>query len=221
MAPPKGTPAYNRLDRTGIRYGKLIALKRNDAYWICRCDCGNECSVLSTNLANYKKGNRGCRHCSHRKDITGNRVGLLVALEREAGAVSGRHPLWLFQCDCGNTIQGTVREFNVGMLRSCGCHANAYASWQFMMARCYDSKNIRFKHYGARGIKVCKRWHSFDNFIADMGERPKRHTLSRNHAEKDYTPSNCIWEHITKNIADTCFGKPTKAGRKKGALPRF
>ncbi len=212
----------NKLDRTGIRYGKLVVIRQGSNHkWICRCDCGNECSVLSTNLANYARNGRGCRHCANRKDISGERIGLLVALEPENGALQGRHPLWTFKCDCGGTIQGTVREFHAGWLRSCGCHDNAYASWASMMARCYDKNNNRYSSYGRRGITVCKRWHSFSNFIQDMGERPKRHNLGRRHAEKPYSPNNCFWEHISKNCRDTKNdGMPTKPGLKKGAKPR-
>lgn len=88
------------------------------------------------------------------------------------------------------------------------------------MTRCYNKENNRYRYYGGRGIKVCKRWHSLENFIKDMGERPKRHNLSRKNCEKDYEPGNCFWEHITKNTADTCFGEPTRPGLKKGAKSR-
>ena len=221
MAPPKGFTPSNKLDRTGKRYGKLTALKdEGNGRWMCRCDCGNEVSVLSTNMAAMAKGDRGCRHCANRKDITGEKIGLLTAVEPESGPIMGRHPLWLFQCDCGNTITGTVREFHANWLRSCGCHDSAFSSWAMMMSRCYDPKNNRFKHYGGRGIEVCKRWHKFENFVTDMGERPKRHNLSRKKAEEGYYKSNCVWEHITKNTADTCYGVPTKSGRRKGAKLR-
>lgn len=218
----KGKTPANKLDRTGKRYGKLIAIKEStNNRWECLCDCGNVFTVLSTNLADMAKNNRGCRHCANRQDIHGEHVGLLTAESVETGPISGRHPLWTFRCTCGNTITGTVREFRAGYLRSCGCYDNAHASWACMMARCYNRSNNRYSSYGGRGIKVCRRWHTFENFIADMGERPKRHTLGRKHAEKDYCPSNCVWEHISKNGRDTDnAGNPTKPGRLKGARKR-
>lgn len=221
MAPSKGTPPPNKLDRTGKRYGKLEVLRSvGGGKWFCICDCGNTPTVQSGNFANYAKNNRGCASCANRQDITGERRGLLVALSVENGPVKGRHPLWLFQCDCGNTIRTTVRKFRFNWIRSCGCMGSAWTSWSCMMDRCYNETNTRYKHYGERGIKVCDRWHNFDNFVADMGERPKDHTLSRKRCEESYEPGNCIWEHITKNTADTCFGMPTKPGLKKGAVPR-
>lgn len=217
----KGQVAHNKLNRVDKRYGKLTVLKEESSgRWLCVCDCGNEVSVLSTNLSYMEKNHGGCRSCSNRKNILNKRVGQIIAVGCEVGPIIGRHPLWLFQCDCGNTIQGTVREFNAGWLRSCGCAGNVHSSWTAMLARCYNKKNNRYQHYGGRGIRVCKRWHKFENFLADMGERPKRYTLSRTNCERDYKPSNCCWEHVTKNTADTCFGRPTRPGLKKGAKQR-
>jgi len=222
MAPPKGQRAWNKLNRTGLRYGKLVALKdEGNGRWLCQCDCGNEVSVLSTNLANMAANERGCRYCVHRQSILGEKVGLLTALSCEDVTSLKRPPLWTFRCDCGNEIRGTVREFRAQWLRSCGCHGNAYNSWVSMMARCYDPKNNRYSSYGGRGIRVCERWHDLGNFIADMGECPKRHNLGRRHAEKDYSSGNCFWEYISLNCRDTKNdGMPTRPGLRKGAKPR-
>ena len=222
MPPTKRNAAHNKLDRAGRPYGKLTALKdEGNGRWLCRCECGNEVSVLSTNLSNYARNNRGCRHCGNRLNIVGQKIALLTAESVEDGVVTGRAPVWTFRCECGNTITGTVREFHAQWLRSCGCHDNAHSSWVSMMGRCYDKDNIRYRSYGGRGIRVCRRWHKFENFIADMGERPKRHNLGRKRAEEDYGPDNCIWEHVSKNCRDTKNdGNPTKPGLLKGAKPR-
>jgi hypothetical protein len=66
--------------------------------------------------------------------------------------------------------------------------------WRAMLARCYSPKSSGFKYYGARGIKVCKRWHNYAAFIADIGERPSpQHSLERKNTDGDYKPSNCYW----------------------------
>lgn len=73
------------------------------------------------------------------------------------------------------------------------CRTPAYRSWSAMNQRCNYLGHKNWKHYGGRGIKICKRWKSFKLFLEDMGPRPPKHTLERVDYNKDYTPSNVIW----------------------------
>jgi hypothetical protein len=68
-----------------------------------------------------------------------------------------------------------------------------YWSWLGMIGRCRYARHIHFSRYGGRGVKVCERWLTFENFLADMGERPEGLTLDRLDNAKDYAPSNCRW----------------------------
>jgi hypothetical protein len=63
-----------------------------------------------------------------------------------------------------------------------------------MIQRCTNPNNIKYPAYGARGISVCERWRTFENFFADMGERPQGKTLDR-HPDPagNYEPVNCRW----------------------------
>lgn len=68
-----------------------------------------------------------------------------------------------------------------------------YISWIGMRNRCQRPRDIAYKYYGARGITVCDRWQSFENFYADMGKRPKGLSLDRINSAGNYEPTNCRW----------------------------
>ena len=62
-----------------------------------------------------------------------------------------------------------------------------------MVARCSNPKGWGFAEYGAKGVAVCERWRRFENFLTDMGERPKGTSIDRLDGAKGYEPGNCRW----------------------------
>ena len=68
-----------------------------------------------------------------------------------------------------------------------------YKSWAQMLGRCRNINNHNYSYYGGRGIIVCERWLSFDNFLTDMGERLKGTSIDRIDNNKGYFKANCRW----------------------------
>lgn len=139
----------------------------------------------------------------------------------------------LFECPfCKSEFESRITHITNGATRSCGCigrdgnpkqfqtnnkgyRSGAYRTWACMMQRCYGNDPSKQETYRDKGIIVCERWHSFANFFADMGERPKGKTLDR-YPDKNgnYEPGNCRWatakeqaRNLTTNLIVTYNGE--------------
>lgn len=140
-------------------------------------------------------------------DLTGAECGLLrvVAIGRK----QRHHQYWLCVCSCGAEKEVRSDVIAEQKQKSCGCQTvhnkrhgksgtGIYHVWLNMKRRCRDPKHHAYKNYGARGIDVCERWNAFENFYADMGDRPLGRTLDRIDNSLGYEPGNCRWATITE-----------------------
>lgn len=156
----------------------------------------------------------------------GTRFGRLTVCERaENHFTSGgrRQGQWFCRCDCGCDTKVTSQNLRSGNTKSCGClgreilakrskthgfasrgHVSAtYKIWNNMITRCTNPRRAQWGDYGGRGITVCERWRSFENFLADMGERPDGKSLDRRDANGNYDPENCSWATRTEQNRNT------------------
>lgn len=119
------------------------------------------------------------------------------------------NPSWVCQCDCGKEHTTKGSNLRSSDCKSCGClrkqlltkhdkcFTTEYHIWTSMKNRCQQNC------VGYENVYVCERWQSFENFYADMGERPEGMSLDRKDPYGDYCPENCRWATPTVQARNT------------------
>lgn len=160
-------------------------------------------------------------------NLLGRKFGRLTVISRASNNKHGK-ARWLCQCECGKRKAILANSLLSGKTKSCGCYRKEVAPhnnlpkhgmsgtrlwtiWCGMKSRCYYPKNIAFKNYGDRGIRVCPEW--VDNFLAFHEWALKNGyadnlTIDRINCDGNYEPSNCKWstyEEQENNRRDTVY----------------
>jgi len=166
------------------------------------------------------------------RDLTGSRFGRLTVLElysRRTG--TARRTRWRCRCECGKIRIVIDHNLICGSTKSCGCwnrsgiarirhgqakrghHTPEFRAWYSMRARARGTSGDP-RRYRDRGIRVCKRWDSFENFLADMGRKPSpTHSLDRKNNDKGYSPKNCRWATPKQQSRNTGTSKFVRVGK--------
>lgn len=163
-------------------------------------------------------------------NLTGQTFGRLTVIRRDGNSKAGER-MWKCRCECGNIHRAGGVRLTSGVTMSCGCwrrevtglihrthgmrHTPEYRAWANARARCYNSKCQGYKNYGGKGITVCERWRTFENFFADMGLRPSAdHSIDRKDNFGNFEPGNCRWAtRIEQNNKRSIYRLLTHNGR--------
>lgn len=133
----------------------------------------------------------------------------------------------LCRCICGTDKLVNIKNLYSGKTKSCGCQGRPNykkfkkerRAWSLMRHRCSCPKSADYSRYGARGIVVCERWHSFDNFLEDMGQMPFLNaTIERIEVDSNYEPGNCKWASMKEQAQNKRTTRWVKMEGKKLCL---
>lgn len=106
-------------------------------HYRCLCDCGKETIVSKSSLIHGKTVSCGCKKLN---DLTGQRFGMLVAIEKFKDYNPGGSVIFKYRCicDCGNETIVSHSNLMYGNTISCGCSRGEHISERLKKSNKYD-----------------------------------------------------------------------------------
>ena len=131
----------------GSKWGHWTVLKEDkqdiygNFYYLCKCDCGTEKSVIGRNLHN---GNStSCGLCL-RNNIIGKKFGLLTIIDINLEKTNNKNLYVNCICDCGNKKSVSYGNLKNGNVKSCGCLGNSYG--EYKVKQLLSQNNIPYEY---------------------------------------------------------------------------
>lgn len=201
-----------KLDLTGQSFGDLIVLKESgdraldgSVVWLCKCRCGNTCSVSANSLRTGKTKSCGCRRFEARANLAWQQFGDLMAISPVEDKKSySNSAMWCCLCICGRSVHVLAKDLLSGHVKSCGCRHEYLTTeemkhlgqkWNGMKRRCYNKRDSHYPVYGGRGIGVCQEWRQnslpFVQWALDQPSYKPGLTINRIDNDRGYSPDNC------------------------------
>lgn len=132
-------------------------------------------------------------------------------------------PYYACKCDCGGTVVRRLTSLlnakKRGSISGCASCQHAirsslkvkhgdnkrdgasklYMVWGGIKRRCLNPRQKSYRHYGAKGVRICDEWLDYEEFRSWAIQSGYRQGLciDRIDPKGNYQPSNCRW--ITKS----------------------
>lgn len=203
----------------GEKYGHLTILEpvgvneNGETLVYCECDCENHYNKVVPLYKLLSGIAKSCGKSYHRYksdcDYENRKFGRLTVVN-----IAYRRNRKIFlkcKCLCGNTTIASLNNLKSGSVKSCGClriennekhgmcNTKLYRVWNTMKQRCNNPRDLEYKNYGGRGIKVCEEWEndfrSFYDWSVKNGyvscDTKSDISIDRIDVNADYSPDNC------------------------------
>jgi len=97
---------------------KFLRIEKKKSVWLWKCDCGGFIEANANLVRTNKTKSCGC--LKKQLGSIGENHNLLTAIEYSHKDNTG-HSVWLWKCDCGNTVKSKLSSVRIGNRKSCGC----------------------------------------------------------------------------------------------------